>query len=320
MAKPEQIAEFKRVFGDAPELTEPFKTREHSLPLKLVDFHREGSYPLATFEGVSPIEDENTLKVRKVRVDYAGSLRSRREQVFTKPGANFVLNYANVRYNTGPVDIVYLAGGPIIVNPFGGDERDWSLFSRQILVQLTGKQGTPLAQVEYFNSNGSIQYELFLTYGEFGDLIAASKVQSGEKDKLGLRAGRADIGTLSGVHIQETSIVDGRIKSETPVKQSFVNGVWTDLDNTPYQYQVSYDRDRQEWGRGRLRFSRVHSGTRSSCMLSVPEWLNSDRFMECMVGKQWYEILMNHPVRFAVEDSGQPRQWFSTFGEDDKPF
>lgn len=317
MAKSEQISEFKRVFGDAPELTEPFKTREHSLPLKLVDFHREVSYPLATFEGISPIEDGNTLRVR---IDYAGSLRLRREQVFTKPDAKFVLNGANVRYNTGPVDIVYFARGPIIVNPFGGNERDWPLFSRQILVQLTGKQGTPLAQVEYFNSNGSIQYELFLAYGEFGDLIAASEIQSGEKDKPGLRAGRATIGTLSGVCIQETSIVGGRITSATPVKQSFVNGALTSLDNTPYQYQVSHDRDRQEWGRGRLRFSRVHSQTRSSCMLSVPEWLNSDRFMEHMVGDQWYEILMSHPVRFAVEDAGQPRQWFSTFGNDDKPF
>lgn len=317
MAKLEQIAGFRRVFGEAPELTEPFKTRKYSVPLELVDFHREGLYPLATFEGISPIEDENILKIR---IGYASSLRLRREQVFTKPGANFVLNNANIRYNTGPVDIVYFAGGPILVNPFGGKERDWPLFSRQILVQLTGKQGHPLAQVEYFDSNGSIQYELFLTYGEFGDLIAASKVQSGEKDKPGLRVGRADIGTLSGVRIQEISFVGGKIKSETPAKQSPVNGALTGLDNTPYQYQIIHDRDRQEWGRGRLRFSRVHSGTGSSCMLSVPEWLNPDRFMECMVGNQWYEILMSHPVRFAVEDSGQPRQWFSTFGNDDKPF
>lgn len=316
MAKPDQI-EVRRVFGEVPELTQPFEIRQHSLPLKLVDFYSEDSYPLVTFQGTSPIEDGNTLRVR---IDYAGSLRLRREQVFTKPGVNFVLNGVNVKYNTGLVDIVYFAKGPILVDPFGGDKRDWPLFSRQILVQLTGKQGTPLAQAEYFNSNGSIQYQLFLAYGEFGDLIAASKVQSWEKDKSALRVGCADIGTLYGVHIKEISIVDNRTKSETPVKQSSVNGALTGLDNTPYQYQVSHDRDRQEWGRGRLRFSRVHSETRASCMLSVPEWLNTDRFMECMVGNQWYEILMSHPVRFAVEDGRQPQQWFSTFGNNDKPF
>ncbi|EKD85101.1 MAG: hypothetical protein ACD_38C00086G0021 [uncultured bacterium] len=309
------VKKFKETFGDAPELKKPWTRGKYSVPLKLRDIHYRDSLPFAKFEGISGKEDDGVLKVR---VDYAGSLDLRREQAFIKSGTQFTLNYVDIRFNTGPVDIIYSAKYDHLIENSYTDERAWPYFSRELLIQFTGRRDMPLAMAEYFSSNRRIQYALYMTCGEFGDLQASLGAQAGEKDDSGLGFAKVDIGALPGAHIQELRNSADNIKTETSPKPIPINGVPMNIDDSPYIYRVLHSQDHQEWGQGRLALSRLHFETGSVMMLSVPECVNQHEYMSYMIGDQWNDILHRYPVRFVTVESGKPRQWLHTFGRDDK--
>lgn len=322
---------FRESVSQAPEFKEPFKAsilgKPQSWPFQEVKSDKNSSVEKVVFEAKSSFTEDMDMDPLLVRVSYEEpyGLEAKRTIVLRKfSNSELLMISGEIKYGFGEVDILIASNlnGPFETKEIVSDPEN---FKPTIMVVAAGdKPIPPVAYMEHhFSSRIPINVEF--PHADFEEALNG-EVEKREKQGFNTPSYKKTYfqwEELAGAKVGITKYDDPTNLNRLNYYRWFTkinNREPVQLEDSPYKEKISWSQNRRgQWGSGRLRFSRINSQTGETWMLSVPEWIDKQRFHDSIQSEDLMGFFWRYPVVFCVKRPGEAKKWFSTFSKKDLP-
>src|SRR3990167_1977573 len=348
--------QFRSVFGDVPELTQPsvFSEGDQKIIVPFDRFqiedhgsrHKIGILETSPYDASACDRNDDTLSypdasnLIRVRYDSLYGLRARTWQVLRiitrdawseeKEEPELILLFSDMKYDCGSVSIFYRS------MPASFFHANYDLLlrnpnSHRVSIEVRSnsldlEEKPPIAQILYSPNDQEP-----IIRGEFVNAEYDEALNNGVEERKGKLSGEWNhpytvflcefiIGLRLG-SIQFQDKQSGNLRQFH--REAKLNPPRPyPLKGSPYTAGVYFgyrnDLVRGGLGHRRLSFARMNRQTGEEWVLSVPDWINSRHFMNDLSGKPFGDFFLTYPVVFGVRRLGQEDQWCVTLGNHDE--
>lgn len=332
--------QFRSIFGDVPELTQPAVFRDsqgHNTIVAFNDFkiqdhgfnHYAGILETPSYNDpksdadLEPGVPRQSLFV-KVKYDSHYALKARIKEVWLKTSGDKkseALLVGDMKYNLDPVSVVFSVAPQTFLHAYDFMLKDSSSYLVTLAIESASDdpEKPPLAQVSYGWSGHEIPMNAEFVDASFEDALRGEIEQRhGLLQRLNHQRTYFQWEYLVGAKVGATRFEDsqsGELKSNRWLAQINAPQL-TSLEETPYQAGIyhGYESDRSRLWEGVLRLVRTDAVTGESWMLSVPDWIRNEEFIRNLSRSLFRDFFFQYPVVFGVRRPGQEDLWFRSFG------
>lgn len=334
------VEQFRGIFGDVPELTQPavFKdSQDRNIIVAFDKFQLEDrghNHFIGTVETtpyLNPNVDSESHLVR-VRYDSLYGLKARAFTLFRKilreKRESELLVVGHMEQDFGPVSIVHKIQPVSFLHAnYSFLLQDSSAYAVSVEVYSSnhGFEKPPMAQVAY--NKGDI---VMPVRGELVDASYEGALKEGVEERYdslhqrsnhpysyflwqylrGLRVGRTRFLNRQGSELEWFE----RTATISPKLPNLLKG-------SLYKAGLYYEPKRvgpYSFGEATLSFARISIKTGESWILSVPEWIDSEALIRSLSVAAFNDFFYEYPVVFGVRRPNQQDQWFKTPGRYDR--
>lgn len=338
------VDQFRNIFGDVPELTQPAVFRDLQGHDIIVAFGKPEmqdhgyNYYTGILETPSYNDPEadadlepgvprNSCFVR-VRYDSHYRLRARAKEIWLKTFGESgerdseTLLMGDIRYDAGPVSIVFNVAPQTVLHAYDFMLKDPSSYLVTVAIESASSdpEKPPLAQVGYNWAGHKIPINTDFVDAGFEDALQGRIEQRHDiLDRLNTQSTYFQWEYLVGAKVGITRFKDGQsgeLESDRWLTQINAPQL-TSLKDSPYQAGIYHSRER--WlNRERLSFVRTNALTEELWILSAPDWIMTTEFIRNLSGSLFRDFFSEYPVVFGVRRTGQEDLWFKTPGNNER--